>query len=635
MRYLIPLVILLISNNISQAQDSTELDPVTITASLHPVPVSGTGRNIQIIRGEYFNQFPVHSIDELLRYIPGLEIQARGPQGSQSDIVIRGSTFQQSLVILDGIRLNDPNTGHFSSYIPISPSEIDRIEVLKGASSSVYGAEAVGGVINIISKTFAARSKEEKKSLDIAATAGEYGLWNFNAGGYMSSNNTAIAGGIISNNAQGQKQRGTRGGFNNHTASLSWKQYLGDRWSLSVRSSYDQRKFSAQNFYTGFKSDTANEQVTTNWNQARLSYSGGRHTINLDAGYKNVKDVYQFNPGSVANNNRSSLWQVLLTDHLKLATHSTLVSGFQMLNKRIRSNDRGNHSLDQVAGFLVLHQQFGDLTLSPSLRADWNENRGMEFIPQLNISLRKSKWQYRASGGKTIRDADFTELYNNYNKSMVSGGSVGNPWLTEERSVNIELGADYFALPSLKISSGIFRRNQSQLIDWVPTSYADMPRKENLSPTGSFALARNIAKVTTSGIELDAQWRKSWNKNNLQVSSGILWLDTEIENAVPSFYLSSHAKFLANLSAMYSINKLTFSVNGIYKVREKQTAPAILAEISKSYMVFNFKTDYAFLNNRFKVFVQADNLFDSHYSDLLGSPMPGRWLMAGLRYSYR
>lgn len=635
MRYLIPVLILLNYSNYSRAQDSTDLDPVTITASLHPVPVSGTGRNIQTIRGEYFNRLPIHSIDELLRYIPGLEIQSRGPQGSQSDIVIRGSTFQQSLVILDGIRLNDPNTGHFSSYIPISPSEIDRIEILKGASSSIYGAEAVGGVINIISKTFAARSKEEKKNLDISATAGEYGQWNINAGGFLSTNKMAIGGGLVSNNAEGQLQRGTRGGFNNHTASLSMKQNIGEHWSVAVRSSLDQRRFSAQNFYTGFKSDTANEKVTTSWNQARIGYSGGKHTLNIDAGFKNVQDVYQFNPSSTPNNNRSSLWQALVTDHIQIAGHSTLVTGLQWMNKKIRSNDRGNHSLNQSAAFLILHQQLGDLTLSPSLRADWNETRGMEFIPQINISLRKSRWQFRASGGKSIRDADFTELYNNYNKSLVTGGSVGNPWLKEERSVNLEIGADYFVLPELRISSGLFRRNQSQLIDWVPTPYDEMPRQENLAANGNFALAQNIAKVNTSGFELDAHWRKSWNSSNLLLSSGILWLDTKIKDSKPSFYLSSHAKFLANLSSMYSVGRFSFSMNGIYKVREKLSAPAILAEITKSYLVINCKADYSFLHSRMNVFLQADNIFNEGYSDLLGSPMPGRWLMAGLRYSYR
>jgi vitamin B12 transporter len=101
----------------------------------------------------------VQSLDELLRYVPGVEVQARGPMGAQSDLVLRGGTFQQVLVVLDGLRLNDPITGHFSSYIPIAPAEIERIEILKGASSALYGSDAVGGVVHIITKTFAAKKQ--------------------------------------------------------------------------------------------------------------------------------------------------------------------------------------------------------------------------------------------------------------------------------------------------------------------------------------------------------------------------------------------------------------------------------------------------------------------------------------------
>src|SRR6476646_1067366 len=93
-----------------KAQDSSfSLNPVTVTASLKPVKASNTGRNLLVIEGERFRNLPVNSVDELLRYLPGIEVQARGPMGMQSDIVLRGGTFQQVLVILDGLRLNDPN----------------------------------------------------------------------------------------------------------------------------------------------------------------------------------------------------------------------------------------------------------------------------------------------------------------------------------------------------------------------------------------------------------------------------------------------------------------------------------------------------------------------------------------------
>src|SRR5690349_16821525 len=199
-----------------------------------------------------FANLPVHSLDELLRYLPGMEIQMRGPMGSQSDIVLRGGTFQQVLVLVDGVRVNDPNTGHFSSYIPISPAEIDRIEVLKGASSAIYGSEAVGGVVQVITKSFAARQKQDRLQVQAQATGGEYNLWGVNAGGFYQHNKTAIGGGWLSNNTDGQLQRGTRGFLNNNTASISLGQFINDHWQVAVRGAYDNRDFSAQNFYTTF-----------------------------------------------------------------------------------------------------------------------------------------------------------------------------------------------------------------------------------------------------------------------------------------------------------------------------------------------------------------------------------------------
>ncbi len=613
-----------------------ELDPVTITASLHPIPVSGTGRNITTIQGEHFQKFPIHSIDELLRYVPGMEIQSRGPQGSQSDIVLRGATFQQSLVLLDGIRLNDPNTGHFSSYIPISPAEIDRIEVLKGASSGIYGSEAVGGVINIISKSFAARKNLIRKQLSVSASGGEYDLLNIHAGGFVQHNNTAIGGGVLMNKSEGQVQRGTRGFFNNRTASLSIKQYINEHWSIAIRTALDERKFSAQNFYTTFASDTANEKVNTLWNQARLQYQEGKHNVSIDAGFKSVKDIYQYNPVSVANNNRSDLWQLVITDNIRISERSLFSTGIQYINKKIRSNDRGDHKLDQAAAFFILNQKFSDLSVSPSLRFDWTSNRGLELVPQVNFSYHKNNYQLRASLGKTIRDADFTELYNNYNKTFVSGGSVGNPDLVSERSINYEIGADIFAISRFKISASLFQRRQEQLIDWITTPYSEMPRKSNLAPTGTFALAKNIAKVNTSGIELDIQYRHSFATNrSVFLSAGLLWLDTEIKNAMPSFYLSSHAKFITNFNAQYTFGRLSFALNGLYKYRQPQQANAIHAKLSRDYTLLNAKLEADVIKNKVAVFTQVDNVLDVSYSDLLGSQMPGRWIMAGAKINLR
>jgi iron complex outermembrane receptor protein len=624
---------LLFGNFLLAQEKESELDPVTITSSLTRQKSSQSGRNLIIIKGEKIVDLPVHSIDELLRYLPGLEVQMRGPMGAQSDIVMRGGTFQQVLVVLDGVRLNDPNSGHFTSYIPIAPAEIDHIEILKGASSAVYGSEAVGGVIQIITKTFAARKGESKANAVAQITGGQYDLFTVNAGGFYSNGKTSVSAGVLSNNTSGQQQRGIRGYVYNNTASVSIGHYFNDRWQIALRSSYDDRKFAAQNFYTNFIFDTADEKVKTLWNQMMVVYNGNKDRISLNVGYKNLEDKYNFSPGSTPNHNISDLFQTLVTDEWKFRTGTTIVSGAQFISNKIISNDRGNHQVDQAAAFAILNQQFGqDLYISPAIRFDWNERSGLEFVPQLNLSYHMSRFQFRGSVGKTIREADFTELYNNYNKTYVGAGSIGNPDLEAERSFSYEAGADYYASNSLKISGTFFQRYHSKLIDWVNTPYDEMPRKDNLSPTGRYALAKNIAKVNTTGIETDIVYSKQLSNNQkLWSTFGLTWLNDKSSDSATSFYISSHARFLANFNIEYSNRWFGVSLNGLYKKRQPQTPSVDIVKVSDDYFVLNTKIEGYILRNKLSVFAEADNLFDLKYADLLGAQMPGRWLMGGLK----
>jgi len=622
----------IISITTSAQQKQIDLDPVTISATLKPMNTSATGRNITVINAEYINKLPVHSIDELIKYLPGVEVQMRGPAGAQSDIVLRGGTFQQVLIILDGLRLNDPNTGHFNSYIPIAPAEIEKIEVLKGAASAIYGSEAVGGVILITTKTFASKTGIRKKQFSMQATGGQFGLWSINTGGFYQNKNTAISAGLLSNNSTGQLQRGTRGYFNNNTISVSVSHQVNKYWQFSLRSAYDVRDFAAQNFYTTYTSDTAKEKVQSFWNQLNLTFQKEKNKIVVDAGYKKAKDEYLYNSGSAPNKNNSTLFQFAARHQHDFTKSTELTTGIQFQNKQITSNDRGNHNLSQFAAFVILNQSIGKhIFLSPAIRLDQTRHSGTELIPQLNFSYRKKNIQLRAGAGKTIRQADFTERYNNYNKALVTSGSIGNPGLEAERSFSYGAGIDIFIKNYLKISSGFFRRDQSRLIDWITTPYSQMPRKDNLSPAGTYALATNIAKVNTSGFETDIQFNKNLKRNQqIFVTTGILWLDSKSSNAVQSFYISSHAKFLVNFNLVYSNHWFAINLNGIYKTRNPQSAPAINAALTKEYLLINAKADAFLIPKKLSLFLEAGNLFNRHYSDLLCSPMPGRWLMAGL-----
>ena len=129
-----------------------ELDEVTVQSTLIDQKNAETGRSIEVINSSQLQAMPVTTIDELLRYIPGIEAKSRNAFGVQTDFSVRGNNFNQILVLIDGQKINEPLTAHFNSNIPLSPSEIEKIEIILGPAAAEYGPDATGGVINIITK---------------------------------------------------------------------------------------------------------------------------------------------------------------------------------------------------------------------------------------------------------------------------------------------------------------------------------------------------------------------------------------------------------------------------------------------------------------------------------------------------
>lgn len=613
------------------AQDSSLLlDNVVITASQTVQQQRESGRNILTVKGAAFSALPVHSVDDLLRFIPGIEIQQRGPQGAQADITIRGGTFQQVLVIIDGVKLNDPLTGHFSLYVPVHPSEIDRVEILKGAASAVWGAEAVGGVVHIITKTFA---DKQQAVTSARLQTGEAGLFNGDIFISRKINKGSFSAGLLSNNAGGPVLRGTRGFFHLHTASLALNRHFNHNWRLSLRLAADRRSFNAQNFYTSFASDTANEKINSGWLHAAAVKKYQRSQLTIDLAVKKLRDQYWFRPAAVPNDNHSSLLLGQLYYSGMTGKKSGYTTGVQFTRKAIRSNDRGNHRIWHAGVYGIFRQQpLKGFFITESIRLDRDEKYGWVLIPQLNLAHTTGRVTIRASGGKSFRDADFTERYNNYNKTQVTSGRIGNPDLSPEQSWNAELGTDIQLVSGLKISSTVFLRDHSAMIDWVNTAYNDMPRKENLVPGGTYALASNVEYIQTKGLETDVVFqRQGKNGQQFMAMAGFTWIRSVNEDPVPSLYISSHARFLSNLSFSWTGKKIQVAAAASGKKRGVQQSSALNTALSPAVFVLNSRIAWLFAEKRGRIFLQADNLFDTRYSDLLGAIMPGRWLSGGIQ----
>ncbi len=621
---------LLCSLSISVLAQNTQLSDVVVTASMLPQQEKETGRNIVSIKGSSLQNLPISSIDELLKYLPGIETQQRGPAGTQSNIIIRGGTFQQVLVIIDGIRINDPLTGHFNSYIPLHPEDINRIEIIKGAASAIYGSDAIGGVVNIITNGL---QQKNNHKLSVGSKWGSYNSRSNNIWWGVQKEKWKLSVSSQQNKADGENLRGTTGYYNNSFYAANFNYAFTSNWKLHILYANDSRDFNAQNFYTTFKSDTASEIVKSNWTQMGLSKQYTHKIVKFDAAYKNLYDRFRFNPAGSFNENKPSLFVAQGSVQFTRNPNHQIVTGAQWIHKKIRSNDRGNHELAHGAAFLIAtHKLSKNVFMNESLRIDWDQSYGWIIIPQVNGSWVNGNLTTRASVGKGVRDADFTERYNNYNKSIVTGGSIGNPFLQAEKSWSYELGADYRMGSHFKWGTTAFLRDQNNLIDWTPTPYPMMPRQSNLVITGSYSLATNVSSVKTKGIETDLSYNKKWGEDyELNLSTGLVWLSSTSPNTTPSFYISSHARFLWNEQIVFRANNLQLAINSVYKIRNSQTASAINAALSTNYFLVNSKFSYLTSKRKGNVFLEITNLTNTPYSDLLGAIMPSRWIAAGFQ----
>lgn len=626
------------------AQISADFDTLTVQNDRVPLKISETGRNISVLQSEEVSQMAFTSIDDLLQYIPGIEVQSRNAFGAQGDITMRGATFSQVLVLVDGMRLNDPLTAHFNSYIPVAPAEIARIEVLRGAAAAMYGADAVGGVINIITKAFDVKYQKDNQ-ISGAINFGENRLVNAQQGFALKKGRSYFGGGFSLNQSDGQlveeqvldntTLEAYRNYFDIKTMGLSFAHQFDKGWSLQARTGYDDRDFSARYFYTSNAFDKSVEQTQAWWNQLRVAKVGQSSSTDVNLVYKFNTDNFVFSPDFPSTNtHKTQLWNLNVNHLQELSSSLSLMTGIQLDNRKIESNDRGNHE-DIHAGAYVMgvYQPDPRWNITSSLRLDYDENYDLEFTPQLNISYVLPMLTLRASAGRSIRAANYTERFVSFNlENLTPGRNLGNPDLMAERSWSEELGVDFKLTDNWQIRATGFLRQSDNLIDYVSTNEAVIPNNQNLQGGADYFFAQNISAVNTNGLELESWYRKSFNEGSwLLWTLGYTHLNTTNEEGIVSSYISSHARHLINTNLTFKHEHFEWSMNGLYKQRDPRSANTINAVLAEEYMVWNTRLAYR-ITSELSLNVMVHNLFDVEYADILGARMPNRWVMLGAKF---
>ena len=623
------------------AQQSFSLDTLLVQTTRIPLKASETGKSISILTKEQIQQLPATTFYELLQTICGVEIQSRGGFGVQGDIVMRGSTFSQVLVLIDGMKINDPLTGHFNCYVPISNMEIERIEILKGAGASMYGPDAVGGVINIITKGFDSLKNGTTSSGSISY--GDNNLVSSTASVFHKSNKFYVGLGASINQSLGDSilpvavndsttLEGYRNYFDIKNISLSAGFKINNLWELKVRSSILSSDFNARYFYTSYLSDKSTE-ITSNWfNRVQLQRKTSTGSLlDINASYKRSSDEFLYTPTSDPNIHTMEYLNFTVNNSNEINEKLIFKSGIQADLRKIESNDRGNHCDYHFGAYLMGVYKSNNLVLTAIAREDYVENYGFEFCPQINAAYNLPNLTLRASAGRSIRAADYTERYNN-NISLKTYIRLGNPNLIAERGWSEEIGINYSLSKNALFKATIFSRQSSNIIDYILTNESDIDSDIGvLVPGANYTFAKNIKDVNVNGFELELNSKFLISENStLNCQMGYTF--TDITNDTLGIYLSSFAKHLLNAQLIFNYNSFQFSISGLYKERTAQAAESISSDLESSYGLLNARVGYSLMDNKLSLNLQILNLLDKEYQNILGAKMPGRWLMGGISW---
>lgn len=641
------LTVLLVISQLVVSQLDEEIDAVEVITLNIPIEVEKSGRSVTILTAEEISQLPVTSVEEALRFLPGVNVNSRGGFGVQSDIGMRGSTFSQVLFLIDGVRWNEPLTAHFNNTIPIPLSEIEKIEVLRGPASAVYGADAVGGVIHIQTRTFSNTKQQgfstkgnylygsnELNDLDASLNVG-LEKFKFSAGAKKTvSNGEQFTNPNFSAGVSDVEVYNTD--FDIETITLASQYKPDENWTINSRFAQDKRDFDAKYYYTRSPFDESRETTDSYYAQLNATRSANSNTTNISVGYKQTDDIFAFNPTFPSTNyHTTNRWTGVVSHHLATKNNHQFAFGSQYEFQEIESTDRGNHDQKQLEFFATSRLELNeDLSAVLSARGGNNDAYGFKFTPQASLAYHQPNYVLRASAGRAIRGADFTERYVSFLiPDLTPERNIGNPDLDVETSTTVDAGTDFFVGDYTDFSVTTFFRTSDNLIDYAFVNSNEIDNAPNLQPDQMYFQTRNVGAANTFGIEFQKKGSYPVSSNmNFTTDLNFTFLNTNIKDDLASKYLANHPNHQANIQLGLNSEKWGFMLSNQYINRNAEAIADIQAEIKDDYFLSHARANFKVIDEA-ELTVKVNNVFDTKYQEILGSQMPGRWLSGGIRWN--
>ena len=618
------------------------LDGVEVTGSRAPLTLGQAARMVVVLDRDQIAQAPVQSVNDLLKYAVGVDVRQRAPLGAQTDISIRGGTSEQITILLNGINICDPQTGHNAFDLPVDISDIERIEVLEGPAGRVFGTSSLLGAINVVTKM------PKQTSADVHAEGGSFGYLSSGARGnwlYGNWNNQVSGSYARSDGYSRSKDGGLNAGFEG--SKLFYQgQYEDDAlrvsWHAGVRTkgwgsstSYATPKWKADNqfehtdkIYTAIQAET--KQGTFHfhpsiyWNQSRDRYEG----------YHGQPDLMKY------NYNRSNVCGVNLNSYFDWVGGRTAF-GAEFRNEDLVSGNLGEplhtpvhiHGTDRdyTLGLNRTNMSFHlehnillrQFTLSAgfiAVKNTWNE-MPFKVYPGLDMSYRLGNhWKVYASYNSSLRMPSFTELYYSV------GGHKADKYLKPEELHAVEGGVKYLSR-AVTASASVFHHHSRNMIDWILDTSVTDPVWESVNHT----------KVNTMGVETacDIHFHELWPSQQFLQSFHIAYTylneDKKAGEHIQSQYSLEYLRH--KLTASLQLHLISYLDMGInYRFQDRVGSYTNLEGETKSYSPYGI-TDVRLSWNhpRYTLYVEGNNLFDKTYVDYGLVPQPGLWINSGIK----
>jgi vitamin B12 transporter len=610
-----------------------DLDEIEVIGQRSPALYSEISRIVTVITRDEIQSAPVHSIQELLEYITGVDVRQRGMFGIQADVNIRGSSFDQVLILLNGVNISDPHTGHFSLNLPLDAESVERIEILNGPAARVLGANAFAGAINIVT------AAKKTNNLSFSAGTGEYGFSKLSTYGTLLTER--------SKNSLSMSKTKSNGyidftGFDKYNLFYHGEMQT-ENTDFNYQIGYDYKDFGANSFYSS-KYPEQYETIKTTFGAIKAN-TGNKIKITPSIYWRRLNDHYSMVIDTTYTFHAYNLTDILganLNFSIKTLLGKTAF-GFDYRTENIFSNNRGFEMNDSIRmpgykdiylgksyvrsnlEYFIEHNVYlKKLCFSAGAMINWNSTfkNKIHLYPGIDISYNIFEiLKIYGSINNTLRLPSFTDMF--YDAPDI----YGNFDLKPETAISFESGLK-LNYPGVTGQLSFYHRMGKDIIDWI------------LEEDSIRYHAENIADITVSGMDLSLFF-----KINELVSP-----DFFIKHLNFNYSFSDISRSTGGFESKYALNNLRHKLTATSLIRIYKKLEAVIYVIYQhrvgNYDVFNASTyeytlkpylPFWLINAKMRwnrknlnFFVEASNIFNVTYRDISNVIQPGRWITGGV-----